>query len=321
MLSFWRKVADEVAEGRRVFLAFVVGHQKGSPGTEQSRLLFTEEGHQQGTIGGGVMEARLLRDSATAFKEGKLLPRLTTLKHRPSKESASGLICGGSQTQITLIVDESHTTLFHNIVKRLELGQLGSVVFTSEGISLRDEDLTKLPTGFEELGGRWSAWVGLFNRRRILIAGLGHCGTALARQMDLLGFHVTALDPRNNLIAQTVLPTEIVTEIRDYVDAGDLIAVEHARLTFAVVMTPSFLEDVAALTGLLPKPFPFIGVMGSPTKLNKIQDELRNRNFGDEWWSRISAPVGLPLGSNTPVEIAVSVAAQILQVTNQLTFQ
>ena len=307
-------------EGRRVFLAFVVGHQKGSPGTEQARLLFTEDGRQLGTIGGGAMEARLLNDSKVAFKEGPVAPQLTTLIHRPSKESASGLFCGGTQTQVTLIVDESHKTIVGEILERLELGKSGTVVFTSKGISLREEELENPAVGFDRPDARWSAWVGLFNRRRILIVGCGHCGAALARQMDLLGFHVTVVDPRKDLFTQNALPAEIVIEICDYAGAAALMAVKHAILTFAIVMTPSFIDDVAALAGLLTKPFPFIGVMGSPAKIKKIQDELRIRNFGDESWSRITAPVGLSIGSDTPEEIAVSVAAQILQKLNQASF-
>ena len=317
MLSFWRTVAGEVFEGRRVFLAFVVGHQKGSPGTEQARLLFTENGQQLGTIGGGAMEARLLDDSKAAFKEGRLAPQLTTLEHRSSKESASGLFCGGTQTQVTLIVDESQKTIIGEILERLEMGNSGTLVFDSEGISLGEEELTESAAGFDSQNVHWSAWLGLFNRRRILIVGFGHCGAALARQMDMLGFHVTAVDPREDLFAHHALPSEMAAEFCDYTDAGALIEVNHARLTFAIVMTPSFIDDVAALTGLLSQPFPFIGVMGSPAKIKKIQDELRIQNFRDESLSRITAPVGLSINSDTPEEIAVSVAAQILQITKQ----
>ena len=87
-----------------------------------------------------------------------------------------------------------------------------------------------------------------------------------------------------------------------------------------MVMTPSFSDDVDALTSLLPLPFPFIGVMGSPAKLKKIREELKIRNFGHEDWSRVTAPVGLAINSDTPEEIAVSIAAQILQKTNQVCF-
>jgi len=74
------------------------------------------------------------------------------------------------------------------------------------------------------------------------------------------------------------------------------------------------------LANLLPQAFPFIGVMGSPVKLKKIKDELQIRGFGESDWSRVTAPVGLPIESDTPAEIAVSIAAQILHETKRFGF-
>ncbi len=78
-------------------------------------------------------------------------------------------------------------------------------------------------------------------------------------------------------------------------------------------MTSDFPSDVAALSGVVGRLFPFVGVMGSPVKLKAIFDRLREQGFTDDQLDRLQAPVGLPIGSSTPEEIAVSVAAQILQ--------
>jgi xanthine dehydrogenase accessory factor len=75
------------------------------------------------------------------------------------------------------------------------------------------------------------------------------------------------------------------------------------------------------LSGILKHPFPFIGVMGSRAKLNMISESIRDAGFGDEYWQRITAPVGLPIESDTPEEIAVSISAQILGESRRLSFR
>lgn len=321
MLRFWSKVAGELEAGRNVFVTFVVGHKKGSPGTEGASLLYTKHEGQFGTIGGGAMEARLIENAKLALDSGAWGPTLETLWHRKAEGSPSGLICGGAQTQVSCVLDQSHKELVSEIKRRLDAGEPGLLKLSASGVSLADEDFAEKSVGFSEENNDWTAWIGLFNRRRLLVVGCGHCGAALARQMDLLGFHVTLVDPRGSLFPTLDLPERIVNEIESYSEVAQALSLEHARLTFVVVMTPSFFDDVDALTSLLPNPFPFIGVMGSPAKLKKIRGELKSRNFGHVDWSRLTAPVGLPIDSDTPEEIAVSIAAQILQKTKYLSFK
>jgi len=314
MLKFWSKVAEELDANYKVFLALVVGHQKGTPGTARAVLLYTEGGEQMGTIGGGAMEASLLESAIIALKKDIPEPQLKTLFHRDTEDgSASGLICGGAQTQLTMVLDQRHRPVVHLVLDRLVKDQAGSLVISPFEFILREEDLNKPFIELSEEGEAWTVRFGLFNRKRILIAGCGHCGAALARQMVILGFHVTVIEPREDLFTLQQLPGSVVRRSLDYREAGS--GIEHARLTFAIVMTPSYPDDIDALSSLLPLPFSFIGVMGSHSKLKKIHDALLNRGFTESDWDRIQAPVGIPIDSDTPEEIAVSVAAKILQTT------
>ncbi|MCZ6674166.1 MAG: XdhC family protein [Verrucomicrobia bacterium] len=318
MLAIWKKVADELDSHYKVFLAIVVDHQKGSPGTARAQLLYTEAGEILGTIGGGIMEARLLEEAHNQLRSGKIKPTLRTLYHHPRNEDASGLICGGAQSLVTMVLDNDHRPIVHSLLNRLEHDQPGSLILSPSGLNIEEEDLNEPSTRFEKDGDVWAARLGLLNRRRVLVVGCGHCGAALARQMDMLGFQVTVVEPREELYTLRDVPSRVVKQFRAFSEAGQTI--DHARLTFAVVMTPSYLDDVDALASLQPNPFPFIGVMGSPVKLKKIKGELLSRGISPSDESRICAPVGLPIESDTPEEIAVSIAAQILQKIHSLSF-
>lgn len=309
-------MSGELSARRLVYLAVVVGHQKGSPGTAGAQLLLTEAGEVLGTIGGGIMEARLLEEAGEALKKGPAQPALRVLHHKATDAfETSGLICGGAQSLVTVVLGSESQNLVSDVVDWLRDGKNGVLLISNAGLSLGEEDLSQPSAFLEGSDENWTAGIGLLNRHRVLIVGCGHCGSALARQMAMLGFNVEVVEPRMDLASVKALNEAVTILQKPFSEASH--GIDHVRLTFAVVMTPSYPDDVDVLASLLPQAFPFIGVMGSPVKLKKIKDELFTRGFSESHWSRLTAPVGLPIESDTPAEIAVSIAAQILQQTKQ----
>ena len=316
MLDFWNKVVYELDCYQKVFVAIVVDHKKGTPGTARAQMLVTESGEVIGTIGGGIMESRLVEEAASIIGNGLHTPQLKTLVHRKAEDLIeSGLICGGSQTVVSVVFEPDHRRVLYEVCRRLRYGKSGRLVFAETGIALEEESLDQSPCILETEGENWRASLGLLNRRRVLIVGCGHCGAALARQMDVLGFDVTVVESRSGLPTAESLPARVKLLNKPYSKAAQ--ELEYPRLTYAIVMTPSYPDDVDALAGLLLEAFSFIGVMGSPSKLKKIKDELYARGLTESDWARVTAPVGVPMNSDTPSEIAVSVAAQILQLDNE----
>ena len=82
-------------------------------------------------------------------------------------------------------------------------------------------------------------------------------------------------------------------------------------------MTTDVASDVRGLLGVIDQPIPSIGVMGSQAKIAEITRRLKSDGITEDQLSRLTAPVGIPMASNTPEEIAISVAAQILQKRDQ----
>tara|TARA_Y100000588_G_scaffold388392_1_gene488489 strand:- start:38 stop:982 length:945 start_codon:yes stop_codon:yes gene_type:complete len=310
MLSFWIKAQDKLQSGCRLFLALVVDHSKGSPGTKQAALLVSDDDEHFGTIGGGAMELDLLDEAKRLLALDSFKPHLETLMHRSTEDgNASGLYCGGSQTLLKIILRQGNLPVVKEVVNCLEKDKTGSLIFSPTGVQLTEENLSK-PSISSVSGENWMVEWGLLNRKRVLVVGCGHCGSALAKQMDLLGYHVVVNEPREDLNTVQELSSRTVVRSFPYDKAGS--GIEHAALTFALVMTPSYPDDVDALSSLLSLPFPYIGVMGSSAKLNLIKKALLAKGHSDSDWSRIIAPAGLAIDSDTPQEIAVSVAAQIL---------
>jgi xanthine dehydrogenase accessory factor len=280
-LALWRAALARLERGERVHLEAVVAHTRHSPGTTGAKLLVFEDGSTLGTIGGGVMEAAAIA-RARATLAGAAGPPRRDLVHRRDDPDASGLICAGRQTDVALVLADPRVVA--RIVACLEDDLPGTLRYTEGGLSL-----DPVPDALAEED--------LLGRARVVVYGGGHCGQALCRQMAWLDWHVTAVDPRDldHPHADRVLR-----------DVGA--PVPHADRAWAVVMTSALASDIRALRAALSQPFRWIGVMGAPAKLAAIRAEVDD--------ARIAAPVGLPIGSATPAEIAVSVAAQLLQLRN-----
>ncbi len=161
-------------------------------------------------------------------------------------------------------------------------------------------------------GTDWRYEEQLMNFKRIAIIGGGHCSLALSRLMKQLGYDVFVFDTRENV--STVKENKYARSVQivdDFQEVGKQI--NFPELTNVVVMTTDVVSDVRGLLGVKDLPFHFIGVMGSQPKISEIIEQLKNEDISNDQLSKFTAPVGIPMISNTPEEIAVSVAAQILQ--------
>lgn len=136
----------------------------------------------------------------------------------------------------------------------------------------------------------------------------------LARQV---GFHVTVASARGGRsdaedfpAADRVVSTR-PNEIAEHV--------EQPERTYAVLMSHDFLDDRLALESLLDAGVPYVGLMGPRKRFEELRDDLASdgRTLTDEELERIATPVGIDLGGGEPSEIALSIVAEVLAVTNE----
>jgi len=315
MRAFFEVALQELQAGRRVFACFVAANKKGSPGTPAARLLLMESGRQVGTIGGGVMELTVIQQAAELLSKGsRLSPQLEILHHHQTASGQmSGLFCGGQQSNVSLILEGAQQARILSDLLALERdGHIGILKVNTQGIAL--EVLQELPVWSNSLerasGNDWSFSLNLVNLRRIAIFGGGHCGVALAEQMLRLGYAVTLVESRPDVFTMCSLNAAVTVLEEAFESAADKI--DYPDHTLCCVMTHSFQTDVLALSALLKRDFGSVGVMGSQPKIMRIRESLLDQKFDYQDVERVRAPVGLPCDSDTPEEIAVSIAAQIL---------
>jgi len=163
-------------------------------------------------------------------------------------------------------------------------------------------------------GGIVRVYFEAFNvtRWNIVVFGAGHVASELIAVLSRLDCRITCIDPRQEWLDRLVDSprlTKILT--------ADMPA-EVAKIpegSFVVLMTMGHTTDRPILIEILrTRTFPYLGVIGSNAKAKRLRKDVLDAGLGEEMTRAFLCPVGLELGSNHPAEIAISVAAQMMQV-------
>ncbi|HST28033.1 MAG TPA: XdhC family protein [Rudaea sp.] len=316
--AFWRAVLERLDAGKPVFVALVVANTRGSPGTLGARLLIDAEGNTLGTIGGGIMEANLVRAARDGLRAGNdASPTLQALEHRnkPGTAHPSGLICAGEQTNLNCwLKPERDAATIRAFCAALDADNRQSATLEIDADGLRVVAGGDASNGMrlDRDGERWCWRESSVNSVRVAIIGGGHCGKALARLAADVGYRIEVFDTRDAALGDDTDWPANVRRVRlgDYVE---LPAHLHwPALTTVAVMTAAIVQDIAALAVLAGMDLHWLGVMGSAAKIHEIRTQLAARGIAQERIDAIHGPIGLPMKSDTPPEIAVSIVAQLL---------
>jgi xanthine dehydrogenase accessory factor len=147
---------------------------------------------------------------------------------------------------------------------------------------------------------------------KLIIFGAGHITRALAPLMRSLDFGITVVDD-NPKSPEEDRPADIEVFISEDMEsyAEGLSPDSNA---YIVILTRGFSKDKAVLERLIAKDFRYVGMVGSKKKIGTIKEDLISKGIEKEHLSKLSAPVGLDIGAETPGEIALSIASEIISV-------
>jgi xanthine dehydrogenase accessory factor len=148
----------------------------------------------------------------------------------------------------------------------------------------------------------------------LAICGGGPVGQALARAAVLAGFEILVVDDRAEFRNPELFPVGVrIAEVSADYEQGFLAPVRHRDLYVAVV-SRCWETDTAAIASLLrqaPESLRYLGLMGSRRKIARVRDELAAQGF-DLSEVELKAPIGLPIGGDSPGEIAISILAEVI---------
>jgi xanthine dehydrogenase accessory factor len=289
ILNLLQRAAVMKRAGQRVVACLLVKARGSTPQSAGALMLVDEDANTFGTVGGGCVEAEIRRRAhALLVENGSGLLRFK-LDHDYGWDD--GLICGGTiDMAVAQLPQPESLDRIINAIRRRRATQIE--------FQVRADDAIKLFT------------LELPPRDRLYIAGGGHVGQALARLALPLEFDVTIFDDRADLLEQHAPPGCTLV-------GGDIaVALADAAFddrTYAVVVTRGHRHDEQALHAVLGRGARYVGMIGSKRKVKLIFDDLIERGLSAELLSNVHAPIGLDIGGVTVEEIAISIAAQIVE--------
>ncbi len=148
-------------------------------------------------------------------------------------------------------------------------------------------------------------------KKEVVVFGAGHIAEELCPMLLKLGFSVTLVDERRERIGLPAFAAlggklnELPTDALRTIKFNDGI--------YIIVITHEHKHDEAIVEYCLDKPFKYLGCIGSRTKWAKFRERYKARGITEEQLARVTTPIGLDIGSETPFEIAVSIVSQLIQ--------
>ncbi len=316
-LPAWQLIQQSLQQHIAVMLLYVIESKGSSPGRQGFMMVVNAKGAMTGSLGGGIMEHKFVELAKSKLIES--LEEVSIHKQLHDKVSAknqSGMICSGEQTIFLYSVYEGDSEAVAAIIRSMENNENGTLQLSPEGISFSAD----IPTSdfeleiFSEDNFLYTEKTG--HRNHLYIIGGGHCALALSKLMSGMDYYIHLYDNREGL--NTMDQNEFTHEktcMEDYAALSDLIP--SGNNIYVVIMTFGYRTDEVALKALLGKEFKYFGLLGSKTKISKMFKDFIASGTSPLLLNHIHAPVGLQIKSQSPEEIAISIAAEIIQVKNQ----
>ncbi|MGL4738530.1 MAG: XdhC family protein [Cellulosilyticaceae bacterium] len=149
----------------------------------------------------------------------------------------------------------------------------------------------------------------------LVVCGGGHVGYHMAELGILLDFEVIVIDDREGFANTTRFPKARVI-CKPFVEA--LAEIKNPSKCYFAIVARGHAHDTACLKAILTRGFAYVGMMGSKVKSTLVMTHLREEGYDEALLSQVHTPIGIPCGAITPAEIAVSIAAELIQVKNTL---
>ena len=330
MKKLFELLSETLGSGRDAVLVTVVASSGSTPRGAGARMLVTDEGRIYGTIGGGAVEYRAQQVAGEVLKAKS--SRMESFVLRRNEVQDLGMVCGGDVTVYFHYLAARDASILFVAQAALELFQTGETswlvtgLFPGGGLSLCGakrgligpdipaavlEQTGPAPKQVEVNGEVWYVEP-LLRSGVVYIFGGGHVAQALVPALTAVDFRCQVIEDREEFCHPELFPGVEKTHLLQVEDFEKELSVGPED--YVCIMTRGHKDDTACEAFALRTPAHYIGVIGSRKKTAAVNARLKEQGFTDDDLGRVTTPIGLSIGAQTPAEIAVSIAAQLIQV-------
>jgi len=337
-----RKILENIERARRagqsVAYTALVETRGSTPQKAGATMLVFPDGSQTGTLGGGCVEAEVKRRALRLIDQGET--ELLTFQLDDNYGWDDGLICGGRMKMLVdplrpgddfsyfeklgslitagvacteaVVIDHEKAGEGH-AGDRFLLNSGGELVAARARSAMPAAVLGQLravrhrPRPYVEQG---ISYLPFLERCRLIVVGAGHVGQRVADLAAQVDFDVWVVDDREEYCNSERFPTASRLLVGP-VDTA-LSGLDIDSRTYCLVVTRGHNHDEEALYHLAESPAAYVGMIGSRRKIKLIFDDLLAEGVSRSALLRVSAPLGLDIGSQTVPEIAISIVAELI---------
>ena len=316
MKDLMQKIRSQVLGAQPCYLVTLIESEGSTPRTGGACMLVGANSLLYGTIGGGGMEYDALQLAQQHLHSGGG-SFVKTFDLSP----AAGMACGGScQVQFcylpaaeeTLAVAEAALSAMKQRAPwwfLLPLGEGNALPQIKKDLQLAGRRGVISIDGCAYYAEQYDY------DGSVYVFGAGHVARELVPLLSHLGFKCIVLDDRAEFADAAVFPQAERVQQVEFTKLADVCSL--TAKDYAVVMTRGHMYDANVERYLLTTPVGYIGIMGSKNKAAMARAALLADGYSEQQLARVITPIGIDIGSETPAEIAVSVAAQLIQTRSE----
>jgi xanthine dehydrogenase accessory factor len=320
---------EKLSAGEDLMLVTIIDESGSSPRSAGARMLAGKGGRLYGTIGGGAVEFKALELAGELLEQQK--SRRKTYRLHQNDEEDLGMICGGDVNVYFQFIrggDEKTIKLFRECLDRLDRNEnlwlitdltlLSSWVMSLHSAESPAVDLDLPDSALKQLARSMPVLADIGERRiysepvnfagKVFIFGGGHVAQALEPVLTGVGFRCVIFDSRPEYVTRELFPTACELIIGDFAKIGA--SIQITPNDYVVIVTHNF--DAVVEEQILRHECAYMGLIGSRAKVAELKKHLVALGFSQETVDKVHAPIGIKIKSETPAEIAISIAGEMI---------
>jgi len=343
--NHFEDVSKYLQEGKKIILARIIKQEGSVPRAAGTQCILLEDGSIKGTIGGGLLEYRVMERAKECLKKGK--SSMMHFELTGDEVAKTDMLCGGIADIYLETVFPGNTVardIFTRISKFTKEGRKGVLVtLISDGVGPEDEKCRflieedgstmgeigavskevkrqfekyleiKTPKLMEIEKGKKSVFVEPLIPYDILyLFGAGHVSTFVASLASMVGFRVVVIDDRKEFANKERFKKADELIVLPFSEVFEKINISSS--SYIAIITRGHIHDLNVLREALKSSDGYIGMIGSKRKREKIYQALMDEGVSDERLKQVYSPIGMDIDAETPEEIAVSIVAELIRV-------
>lgn len=333
-MSLFDTIVTLLKQKEDLAIATIINRSGSAPRDVGTRMLIRKDATIVGTVGGGILEARVQQLAERVLAERT--PVVESFKLNLEDVSNMGMTCGGSVRVMIQYVDASdpfHLQLYQAVDQARKTRSKSWLVtpvpqeaplppfFIPAGGPALAKEMAEPWTTISPLSSRPTVVVHngvelliepLNSDGIVYVFGAGHISQKLAPLTQRVGFYTIILDDRKTFAnRERFASADEIRVLRQFQSALDPYTIDED--SYLVIVTRGHSHDKTILAQALKSSAGYIGMIGSRRKRDDIYTALKSEGFTEADLTRVYSPIGLNIYAETPEEIAVSIVAELIQ--------